>query len=104
MTSAIRLGSRGDSYYEYLLCVHCFVYYMEYVLTAFLRKQFIQTVGFIYSAIEYGLIFINVRIEQRTFIARQVETRHNLFISPNCMYRCMRTQFKGFMITSYKRV
>jgi hypothetical protein len=24
VTSAIRLGSRGDSYYEYLLCVHCF--------------------------------------------------------------------------------
>lgn len=30
MASAIRLGSRGDSYYEYLLCVHIvFVYYMS---------------------------------------------------------------------------
>jgi hypothetical protein len=81
-----------------------FVYYMEYVLTAFIRKQFIQTVRFIYSAIECGLIFINVRIEQRTSIVRQVETRHNLFISPNCVYRCMKTQFKGSMIISYRRV
>jgi hypothetical protein len=77
---------------------------MEYVLTAFFRKQFIQTVRFIYSVIEFGLIFINVRIEQRAFIARQVETRHNFFISPNCVYRCMKTQFKGSMITSYRRV
>ena len=54
---------------------------MKSVLMAFLRKQFIQTVRFIQSAIEVELILVNVRIEQRTFIVRQVETRHNLFIS-----------------------
>ena len=77
---------------------------MKSVLMAFLRKQFIQTVRFIHSAIEFELILMNVRIEQRMFIVRQVETRHNLFISPNCVYRCMKTQFKRSMITSYRRV
>lgn len=35
---------------------------------------------------------------------RQVETRHNLFISPYCVCRCMKTQFKQSMITFYRRV
>jgi hypothetical protein len=45
---------------------------MGSLLTAFLRKQFIQTVRFIYSDIESELISMNVRIERRVFIVRQV--------------------------------
>jgi hypothetical protein len=51
-----------------------FAYYMGSLLTASLRKQFIQTVRFIYSDIdvEFKLIPMNVRIEQRVFTVRQV--------------------------------
>ena len=49
-----------------------FEYHMGYLLTAFFRKQFIQTVRFIYSDIEFELISMNVRIGQRVFIVRQV--------------------------------
>lgn len=45
---------------------------MGSLLTAFFRKQFIQTVRFIYSDIEFELILMNVRIERRAFIVRQV--------------------------------
>ena len=43
------------------------------MLTASLRKQFIQTVRFIHSDIEFELITMNARIERRVFIVRQVE-------------------------------
>ena len=49
-----------------------FVYYKGSLLTAFFRKQFIQTVRFIYSDIDIELISMNVRIERRVFIVRQV--------------------------------
>lgn len=105
MTSAIRLGSRGDSYYEYLLCVPCFCLLHGICIDGFPQEAVHSNSAFLYSQLLNSNSFlINVRIEQRAFIVRQVETRHNLFISPNCFYRCMKTQFKRFMTTSYRRV
>jgi len=103
VTSAIRLGSSGNSYYEYLLYVSISLCCMK-VLTTFLRKQFIQTVRFIYSDFAPEFIVMNVRIERRVFIARHVKQTRHTFILPNCLCRCMKTQSKGFTITSSKRV
>ena len=103
MTSAIRLGSSGNSYYDYLLYVSISLHYMK-VLTAFLRKQFIQTVRFIYLDFAPEFIVMNVRIERRVFIARHVKQTRHTFILPHCLCRCMKTQSKGSMITSSKRV
>lgn len=103
MTSAIRLDSSGNSYYDYLLYVSISLYCVK-GLTTFLRKQFIQTVGFIYLDFAPEFIAMNVRIERRVFIARHVKQTRHTFILPNCLCRCMKTQSKGFMITSSKRV
>lgn len=103
MTSAIRLGYGGNSYYDYLLYASISLYYMK-VLTAFLRKQFIQTVRFICFGFSPEFIVMNVRIERRVFIARHVKQTCHTFILPNWFCRCMKTQSKGFMITSSKRV
>ena len=74
------------------------------MLIAFLRKQFIQTVRFIYLDFTPEFIVMNVRIEQKVFIARHVKQTRHTFILPNCLCRCMKTQPKGFMITSSIRV
>ncbi|KAH9988958.1 glycoside hydrolase [Russula vinacea] len=69
VTSAIRLGSRGDSYYEYLL------------------KQFIQT-------------------DRTEDVYREASTEDVTTSSSRLtvVYRCMKTQSRRSMITSYKRV
>ena len=102
MTSAIRLGSSGNSYYDYLLYVSISLLLHESDIL--LRKQFIQTVRFIYLDFTPEFIVMNVRIERRVFIARHVNQTRHTFILPNCLCRCMKTQSKGFMITSSKRV
>ena len=58
MTSAIRLGSRGDSFYEYLLYVSVSHLITRGELTAALRKQFIQTVcvSCVCFILKFGLI------------------------------------------------
>ena len=74
------------------------------MLTASLRKQFIQTVRFIHSDIEFELITMDARIERRVFTVRQVERNVTSSSRLTGVYRCMRTQFRQSMITSYRRV
>ena len=74
MTSAIRLGSRGDSYYEYLLCVHHFCISHEISADSFSQEAVHSDCAFhiLIIMLSFQLISMNVRIAQRVFTVRQV--------------------------------
>ena len=86
MTSAIRLGSRGDSYYEYLLYVSISVYY-PYTRRA---DSFLQEAVHSDSAFHMFRSWIRVhycaRQDRTEDVYREActQTCHN-FTSPNCI-------------------
>ena len=103
MTSAIRLGSSGNSYYEYLLyesiSVHC------------MKCSDNPCQEAVHSDSAFHVFRSRIRVhcyeykDRTEGVYREVckQTRHT-FILANCVCRCMKTQSKESMITLSKRV
>jgi hypothetical protein len=81
VTSAIRLGSRGDSYYEYLLYVSTFVDHMRRGDSSSQETVHSDSAFHVFD-LGFMFIFMDSRIEQRAFIARHVDRR---VTTPSCL-------------------